>query len=274
MGYANLMVVMTLGRSNGEILAVARELAQRLRAGVIGVAARRPIEVVCADLQVPAKLFDEDRKQCARQSAEAEQEFRSYFEGRVDRLEWRERSSLRPLADQIAHEARSADLVLVGAPPEQSDTTRSPDICDLVMNVGRPVLIVPQAADRTVIGRMVVGWKDTRETHRAIVDAIPLLRLADEVVLTGIAAAGELEETKRQMAEVETWLMHHGVRVRSLARPAQGASASQFVRLVDEIGADLTVIGAYGHLRQTQWVLGGITAALLHGTSRLTLLSH
>jgi nucleotide-binding universal stress UspA family protein len=273
MAYVNLMVAMTLGRSNSEVLTVAGELAQRLRAEVVGVAAYRPIQAVCADLQVPAKLFDEDRKQCARQSAEAEREFRLLLEGRVDRLEWRSRSTLRPLADELAHEARSADLVLVGAPPEQADRTRSPDISDLVMNIGRPVLIVPAKAGQSA-ARVLVGWKDTREAHRAIADAIPLLRTADDVILAGIAPAGELEETHRQMGEVDAWLKQHGVKARLLALPAQGANASQFARLADEVDAGLIVIGAYGHLRQSQWVLGGITAEILHQPGRLVLLSH
>lgn len=273
MAYANLMVVMTLGATNGEVLAVARDLAERLRAGVVGVAACRPIESVCGDLQVPAKLFDEDRKQCARQWAEAEKDFRSAFAGHAQ-LEWRERLTLRPLADQLAREARSADLVLVGAPSGQADRTRSPDICDLVMNIARPVLIVPPKGHLAAVEPVLIGWKDTRETHRAIVDAMPLLQTANEVILAGIAEAGELEETKRQIAEVESWLKLHGVKARSSAILAEGANAVQFVRLADEIDAGLVVIGAYGHLRQSRWALGGITAAMLGPASRPTLLSH
>jgi nucleotide-binding universal stress UspA family protein len=274
MAYANLMVAMTLGVTNGDVLGVARGLAERLRAGVVGVAASRPIEAVCGDLQVPAKLFDEDRRQGARQSVEAEQEFRAALAGSVARLEWRERATLRPLADQLAHEARSADLVLVGAASGPADRTRAPDICDLVMNIARPVLIVPPGVGRAVLRRVLVGWKDTRETHRAVTDAIPLLQAADEVVLAGIAEAGGLDETKRQMAEVEAWLKQHGVTLRLRAIPAAGANASQFVRLADEIDAGLVVLGAYGHLRQSRWVLGGITAAVLERPQRPALLSH
>ena len=272
MAYANLMVAMTLGTTNGEALTVARELAEKLGAGIVGVAACRPIEAVCGDLQVPAKLFDEDRKQCARQSAEAEQEFRSALRT-VERLEWRDRSTLRPLADQLLREARSADLVLVCAASGQADRTRSADICDLVMNIARPVLIVPPKGGRGVLGRVLVGWKDTRETHRAIGDAIPLLQAADEVVLAGIAEPSELEETKRQMAEVEAWLKQHNIWPRLLALPAEGANAIQFLRLADQIDAGLVVVGAYGHLRQSRWVLGGITAAIIGQPGRPTLLS-
>ncbi|MBS0525654.1 MAG: universal stress protein [Proteobacteria bacterium] len=274
MAYANLMVAMTLGTTNSEVLAVTSGIAERLRAGVIGVAACRPIESVCGDLQVPAKLFEEDRKQCARQSTEAEQEFRSAFAGRVERLEWRERSTLRPLADLLAHEARSADLVVVRAASEQADRTRSPDICDLVMNIARPVLIVPPQGGRAAIRRVLVGWKDTCQTHRAILDSVPLLQKAEEVILAGIAQAGELEETKRQMAEVEAWLKQHGVRIRLLAIPAEGANASQFVHLAAELDPELIVTGAYGYLRESRWVLGGITAAILDRPGRLAILSH
>lgn len=274
MAYANLMVGMTLGRSNGAVLSVARELASRLRAGVIGVAACRPIEVVCADLSIPARLFDEDRKQCARQWSDAEQEFRSALAASVHRLEWRERATLRPLADELAHEARSADLVLVGAAFERADSTRSPDMGDLVMNVGRPVLIVPSTTSRKIPKRVLIGWKDTREAHRAIADSIPLLQAAEDVVLGGIASAGEVEQTRCQMAEVAAWLKLHGIVARIETVLARGANASQFDHLADDVDADLIVIGAYGHLRQSQWVLGGVTETVLHETGRPTLLSH
>lgn len=270
---ADLMVALTLGRSNGAVLSVARQLAAGLQAGVIGVAAWRPIEVVCADLPVPAKLFDEDRKQCTRQAAEAEREFMSALGAFVDRVEWRARPTLVPLEDQLAREARSADLILVGESSERADSTRTPDVRALVMNAGRPVLVVPAGVERIAAKRMLVGWKDTRETHRAIADAILLLRMAEEVVLGGMAPAGELAETERQMTEVAAWLKRHGVTVRIEAVPAQGANAGQLDRLADEVEAGLVVIGAYGHLRQSRWVLGGVTAAVLRRCGRPTLLS-
>jgi hypothetical protein len=234
----------------------------------------QPIQAVCADLQVPARLFEEDRKQHARDSTHSEQEFRSLLEGHVDRVEWRNRSTLRPLAGELAHEARSADLVLVGAAGEQADKTRVPDICDLVMNIGRPVLIVPANAVDTTGKRVLVGWKDTRETHRAIADAMPLLRTAEDVVLASIATPGELPESARQMTEVNAWLTRHQVKARTMALPARGANAGQFVGLADEIDAGLVVAGAYGYVRQSLWMIGGVTAELMHRPKRLTLLSH
>ncbi len=274
MAYANLMVAMAPGRSNRADVTVAHELARQLRAGVVGVAACRPIQALCADLPVPAKIFDEDRKQSVRHCAEAEREFRSLLEGQVDRIEWRQRSGLIPLSEQLAHEARSADLVIVGAPAEQEDTSRLPDMADLVMSIGRPALIVAPTAGYAAAKPVLVGWKDTRETHRAISDAIPLLRLARDIVVVGIAPTGELEETTRQMTEVGGWLAHHGVKARIRALPAQGANATQFAALAEEIDASLIVAGAYGHFRQDRWVFGGVTEELLHRPKRLTLLSH
>ena len=73
MTLTTLMVGLQAGRSNRAVLAAAADLAERFGSGVIGVAACRPIEVACFDYSVPAKLFDEDRKQAARdlQAAEA-----------------------------------------------------------------------------------------------------------------------------------------------------------------------------------------------------------
>ena len=111
MTYASLMVSVAPGRSNDALLRAAGRLAERFRSGVIGVAACRPIQAVCSDYAVPAKLFDEDRKQIALQLKAAEAEFRTALQARAGHLEWRSRTTTSPLSIHLAREARSADLV-------------------------------------------------------------------------------------------------------------------------------------------------------------------
>jgi nucleotide-binding universal stress UspA family protein len=267
---------MVLGRANGVVLQVAGNLAERFKSGVIGVAACRPIQVVCADYSVPAKVFDEDRKQIAKELQAAEAEFRAALQGRAGRLEWRPRTTMSLLSDHLAREARSADLVLVGAARGVAplDTTRHLDVRDLVMEVGRPVLVVPNAAAGATFDRVLVGWKDTREAQRAIVDALPFLARAAQVTVAGIAATEELAEVRTQLAEVVGWLKHHGIDAKPLATAARGTHASELSAVADEVGADLVVAGAYGHSRQREWVLGGVTSDLLLRADRCSLMSH
>lgn len=274
MTYRTLMVALEPGRSNARILSVAGGLVARLGAGVVGVAACQPIEVICPDYPAPAKLFDEDRKRTARQLAESEEEFRAALAGCAARLEWRARSAPFPLAEQLAREARSADLVLVSATYAVSDRAREVDLSNLVMQVGRPVLVVPAADRPPDFGRILVGWKDRSEAQRAVLDALPLLIEASDVMLVGIGPLAELDELRRQVDEVAAWLKLHGVPVRPLVQPARGSNADQIRSLAEECDAGAIVAGAYGHLRQREWVLGGVTTELLRRPGRCVLLSH
>lgn len=276
MTYASLMVSVLLGRSNRHALQVTGSLAERFGSGVIGVGACRPIQAVCSDYSLPAKLFDEDRKQAAKELQAAEAEFRAALQHRTSRLEWRPGTTMSLLADHLAHEARSADLIVVGFDSKVTgfDTTRHVDICDLVMQAGRPVLVVPQAAADCKFDRVLIGWKDTREAQRAIADALPLLAKAAEVTVAGIAAKEELTAIRTQLSEVAGWLKHHGIDAQVVATASRGTHANDLGAIADELRADLVVAGAYGYRRQREWVLGGVTSVLLQRTDRCSFLSH
>src|SRR5258708_22500012 len=276
MTYASLMVSVPLGRSNDALLRVTARLAERFQGGVIGVAAWRPIQAVCSDYAVPAKLFEEDRKQIATQLKAAEAEFRAALRPRAGHLEWRRRPTMSALSVHLAREARSADLVLVGSDnsPSPLDPTRHVDVRDLVMQIGRPVLFVPTAAAVATFDRVLVGWKDTRESQRAIADALPFLARATQVTVAGIATREELAEVRTQLAEVTGWLEHPGAAAPPLAATARGTHANELGALAEELGADLIVAGAYGHSRQRDWVLGGVTSDLLVRADRCSLMSH
>lgn len=215
---------------------MAGNLAGRFGAGVIGLGACRPIYSIYRDHPLPAALFEEDRKQIARQAQSAEAEFRAAMAFAKWPGEWRGRTSTMPLAEHLAQEARTADLLVVGikigAVP---DATREPDVCDLVMQVGRPVLLVPAAAAVSRFERVVVAWKDTREARRAIVDALPFLSKAPNVTVVEIVAEDSLAEARGRLAEVVTWLAHHGIVAEAKAVPSTTANAAQLIAIADEL---------------------------------------
>ena len=275
MTYATLLVNLTLGRPNTRLLEITDGLAEKFDAGVIGFGACRPIHTICRDYSVPAALFAEDRKQIARQVQAAEAEFRAAMTRTRRQLEWRGRISTLPLAEHLAHEARAADLLVVGIEKMEPapDTTRVPDICDLVMRVGRPVLLVPVAAPASGFERVVVAWKDTCEAQRAIRDSLPFLGKASNVTVVGIAAEESLSEVRSHLTEVVTWLARHGVVAEVKAVASTMANAPQLHAIADDLEADLIVAGAYGYSRQGKWVLGGITSELLAG-DRCALVAH
>lgn len=275
MTYATVMVSPVLGRSNDVLLEAAAGVARKFGAGVLGVAACRPIHCVCHDYAVPANVFEEDRKQIARQVHEAEQAFRTAMIGHAGRVEWRPRSCLEPLAELLAREAVSADLIMVGTGKAETmlDTTRYPDICDLVMAAGRPVLLVQTSRPAPRFDHVLVAWKQAREARRAISDALPLLARAETVTVVEIAAGDDVATATSGVAQVAAWLDHHGIKAATRVVTSTSANAPQLKSIAAGLGADLIVAGAYGHSRLGQWVLGGITAELLGG-DHAAFLSH
>ena len=270
------MVHVEIGRSNAGLLQVAGDLARRFDAGVIGIAACQPMQIPYGDGYISPDLAEEDFKRIGEEIKAAEAEFRGALGARISRVEWRSTVTLDPLSDYLAQAARSTDLVLTGVDRNGTlfDMSRHLDIGDLVMRVGRPVLIVPTAADKVGLTRIVVAWKDTRETRRAIADALPLLKKAAFVAVVEIAAESALPAVRSHLAEVVGWLERHGVVAQAVAASSVGEDAQQLGEIALEQKADLIVAGAYGHSRMREWMLGGVTRDLLLRADRCSLVSH
>jgi nucleotide-binding universal stress UspA family protein len=271
-----LMVNLELGGANTHLLQIAVDLAERLAAGVIGIATCQPMQVDFGDNYVAGDLFEADRDAIAQDIKAAEAQFRSAFDGRVTPLAWRSEITFEALSGYLARQARSADLIvsaLAANTSSASNATRRVDIGDLVMQAGRPVLIVPAAATLN-LQRVVVAWKDTRETRRSVLDALPLLKIAAQVLVVEIAIQDDLAEAQARLDDVVGWLHTHGVAAQAQACLASGDDTRQLRQIIDQNDADLIVAGAYGHSRVREWVFGGVTDDLLLHPTRCTLVAH
>jgi nucleotide-binding universal stress UspA family protein len=279
MTYATLMVHLELGQSNAGLLQIVDSMAERFEAGVIGIAACQPMPMVYSDGMsggyVDGAFIEQERKEIDRQIRAAEAEFRSALQGRASHLEWRSEVFYSPPADYLAREARSADLVITsGATGGGLDAVRTMNIGDLVMGVGRPVLIVPAPAQTLKLDQVVVGWKDTRETQRAVAAALPLLRMAKAVSVIEIAAEADIATARKHLDDVVGWLERHGIVAKAIASLSTGDDATRLDGLAQEYDADIIVGGAYGHNRLREWAFGGVTRDLLLRTDRCCLVSH
>jgi nucleotide-binding universal stress UspA family protein len=269
------MVHLELGQSNTARLSVAADIARRFQAEVVGIAACQPTSMVLSDGYVPAEVIDQDRERIEKDTKTAEAEFRNAMQGRVTKVQWRSSLLLSSLADYIGCEARSADLVITGVRPDRfPDSSRSVNLGDLIMRLGRPVLIVPAALDGSKLDRVVVGWKDTREARRAVSDALPLLKTAAQVTVVEIAEEDELAVARAHVGDVVDWLERHGVAAKARSVASTGNDSTQLNAVAHERGANLIVTGAFGHSRLREWALGGVTRDLLRSADRCSLLSH
>jgi nucleotide-binding universal stress UspA family protein len=144
---------------------------------------------------------------------------------------------------------------------------------DLIMSVGRPVLVVPPEAEELRFKTAIVAWKETRESRRAVADALPLLSEYATVHIIEITAKEELEKAKRHVDDVADWLKRHRISATSSVLEESGDTSVQLAERAFIEGADLIVAGAYGHSRVREWVLGGVTRDLLTRIPCCSLLS-
>ncbi len=184
------------------------------------------------------------------------------------------------VAGAVARRARSADLVVLGQtdPDNQLPPAARHLVEDVLMNAGRPLLLVPFAGQFDVIGtNVLLGWNGTREAARAAHDALLVIEpTASVTVLTVERGRPGVEPHDLPGAEIAAHLARHGLRV-SAARTATDGSISDadaVLSYASDIGADLLVVGGYGHSRARELVLGGVSRGLLQHMTVPLLMSH
>lgn len=179
----------------------------------------------------------------------------------------------------LATSARYADLVVIGqVDQETADGPEQRDFPDhAILAAGRPTLVVPYAGAFPTLGEhAVIAWNATRESTRAVTDALPLLKRAKKVtVIVGDAKPGAGGHGDTPGADVALYLARHGVSVEvSPERTAGIDVGSLLLSRISDLGADLLVMGAYGHSRVRELVLGGVTRTLLREMTVPVLMSH
>jgi nucleotide-binding universal stress UspA family protein len=276
MPIASVMVHVDLDTPNEPRVRIARDLAERFGASVIGITACGPSTGASAagSFGMAMALIDRDRRQGEEHLGEAEQTFRAAMAGLQTGIAWRA-AAAHPAA-YVAQEGRSADLIIVGASRERviAPSVHTLDPTELVLSAGRPLLLAPPEMQTFSGSRAVVAWKDTREARRAVADALPLLQRAEAVTVVEAVEGRSREHPPTGGADVAAWLHRHGVSARNVIADAPDGVVSRLQQICDDEGADLIVAGAYGHGRFREWVLGGVTRDLLLHARCCMLLSH
>ena len=273
--YRSLMVHLDLEQGSESALRAACELADRFKSRVIGVTAGLPAAPIHADGMIASSVLEVDFAKLNEAIGRCEARFRTALKDFGGALEWR--SGTANPADFLAAEARAADLLVVGR--SETYAAFGPqqllDIGDAVMKAGRPVLVVPPRRTSLTLDRILVAWKDSAESRRAVSAALPLLRKVTEVtVIEIVAEEGEREAATTRVADVANWLSYHGVQASARAELSAGDAGRQLDAIAAEARIDVIVAGAYGHARLQEWIFGGVTRHLLQHGSVCLLLVH
>jgi nucleotide-binding universal stress UspA family protein len=275
MTYATMLVNLESGKTNAHLLQIAAPLAKRFQAHLIGFTACMPIQLLYGDGYIDSGVFEQDRLAIDRDIAATQAAFRKALVAEEEHADWRSVVTFAPLADSLAVEARSADLVVTAAPPHGgANAARQINLGDFIMQAGRPVLVVSPGPSQIALNHVMIAWQDTREARRATADALPLLKMSTSVSLVEIAPQANLASANARLADVAGWLAHHNVTAACLPLASHGEDAEQLQEAAQKHGADLIVAGAYGHSRVREWALGGVTRALLSRSARPIFVSH
>ncbi len=179
----------------------------------------------------------------------------------------------------VALQARYADLAILGqSDPDDALDSGTRVATRAVLTSGRPAIVVPYAGSHESIGgNIVVAWTETRESARALNDAMPILVKADKVTVLVVnpGGAGYTGDGMGGAADIALHLARHGVNVEAarIESPEVGTGDMILNRAFD-LGADLLVTGAYGHSQLREAVFGGVTRSLLDHMTLPVLLAH
>lgn len=255
-------------------LAAAAALASDLGAALSGLGAEmmQPLGYGDAYGLASASWIPLLRERLETNLKDAEAAFRRHAAGLP--TEWR--TAVDYPAKRLARVARGADLIVAGGVPhDQHDGYRMADTGELMLLAGRPVLSVPPKGGRLIGENVIVAWKDTREARRAVSDALPFLQRAKEVLILAICPSPDAQAAEQQTEDVARALSRHGVSARcGVAVAPEEMVWRELNTEADRMGADLVVMGGYGHSRVNEWLFGGLTRSLLLEPERFVLFSH
>ena len=233
-----------------------------------------PGSAAFADLQGWAVMVDAYMTSQRDEAAKAEAAFRSEM-GRLKLAgEWLFREA--DLTESVTTLARLHDLVVLGQPePSEPVIALRPE--EVVLAAGRPVLVIPYAGDFSEIGRhVIVAWSGTRESARALHDAMFLIERAETVTILEVDRPGsDGGAADLSAADVVAALKRRGITAKAEATVSDGTPVADIIlSLAADLSADLVVMGAWGHSRLREFVLGGVSRGILKEMTVPVLMSH
>jgi nucleotide-binding universal stress UspA family protein len=167
--------------------------------------------------------------------------------------------------------AKTADLVITAAPVEGGGIEREA-IEAALLDGGRPTLITGPAPLQTPVSRVAIAWKPTREAARAVDGALPFLAIAKKVSIVTVAESDL--STTASVERLRANLTRHGLDVDTMNVEAEANAGTALLDATRRIGADLLVMGGYGHSRLREFVFGGVTERVLAGAGLPVLMAH
>lgn len=280
MAYKTILVCLNEIARNPVLLSLASDIATRQSAHVVGLYVLPAVSIYPAvGPGMFAQVVEEHRESFKTRSAEVRQQFEGHMRKQTFQAEWRFVDSRTPeIAAAVIEHAFQSDLAVVSQVDPDGTSGIEVDFAErVVMESGRPVLVVPFYGEFTECGRRaLVGWNGRREAARAAFDAVPILKTSDAVQVTWVDPQKSLDVPgSLPGAELATALSRHGITVTAEGLPTSGIGVGDaLLSRASDLGADLLVMGAYGHSRTREYVFGGATRTIFDTMTVPVLMSH
>ena len=273
----DLVVNLTVGGSRGDPGAYAVSVAEAFNAHVAAIAfAHDPIVPATLMGGVPADFIESQRAETEAAASAAITRFEEAARRASVSAESRLlAASIAEASDQFGRIARRFDLAVVGQAEPEKASAEELLAESALFEGGRPVLVVPYIQEPELkLGKVLVCWDGSRAAARAAGDALPFLARANGIeVLIVAGERGKSDEIPG--ADVGQHLARHGLRVDVKRIGATESDvANTILSYVADSGADLIVMGGYGHSRLREFILGGVTRGILEAMTVPTLMAH
>lgn len=270
----NILVQVDRDDRNTERTALAVSLAHQHEAHLVGafVYFGPPATYPWAEGEFGQETLRRHEAATIETAGELRAEFEQRANGAMVSHEWlAEEERTQPV---LATHARFADLVVVSQSTRRSsEDERGVRLAEeVILASGSPTIVVPEAgAFEKTIDRVVIAWNGSRESSRAVRDALPILKTVEKVILFSVNA----DDNQLPAAELARFLARHGVKVHDTHAIASDIDVGDAIlNAVTDNSADLLVMGAYGHARLREFVFGGATRHILRHMTSPTLLTH
>jgi len=279
MSYRTIVVYLEQPSSVSRIMKTAVPLAETFGAHLTGTHVFAGVPLVgTISAQVPPEILEQYADMMREDAKTIKKEFAKAAKGRDFQTEWRdqEQTSARVnLLGAILEQTRCADLLIVG---EMGSEQRVGELTtDIILDSGRPVLIVPEnGKSGDLSGKIVIGWDGSREATRAVFDALPLLKRAKTVDLVTVGKSDDAKNAVRAGGgEMASVLSRHGVNAEVVMVERGDSSAGDaLLNYASENDGDLLVMGCYGHSRLRERLFGGATRHVMKKMIVPVLMSH
>ncbi len=277
MAYRDLLLVLDESRGAADRTDATLKFAKRQGAEVnaLHLSVRQEIPGYVA-AEITSDVLSIREEAIAKEAAAAEQAFRAAAENAGSKARFGHMTgSPGDLADATIAAGRLSDLLILGQPDEEAGGWLGPWLLESVlMDCGRPVLIIPYIGTHQTVGkRVLIAWDGGREAARAVGDAMPLLTKADRV--TVVSVNREPDSQRPGTGAVAEHLRRHGINADNQDAKIDDLAPSDYMlNKASDDGADLLVMGAYAHSRIRELVLGGMTRRILKNMTVPIFMSH